>query len=190
MLLEAVLQFLRLGCFRHIQHAEARRHVNAVAQRQILGHQRFQEDHAAVAVGQSVEKFRCDAVFVVKHPEGAGPQLLPVHMHHGVGAVLPHPGRRRDLLQIVPEGPPAQPDGNGREPGQNLFHRRLKNFRVHRLRQLGGNPEHVVPVPAHDGGKDGRGVVQPHPFQFSGHASTSRQKATMASMSQRRSLRQ
>ena len=113
-----------------------------------------------------MEELHGDAAFVDDHPEGALPHLLPGHPGQRIAALLPDLGRLAQLLQIVPEQPPPQPDADGGKPAHRHIQRRLEHLPVHRLSQGGRQPEYVAPALPPGGGIDFRRVVQPHPPQL------------------------
>ena len=171
--LEAVLQLLGCGRLLDVQDPIPGGDIYAVAQGKIPGGQGLEIHHGPAAVREHVEELHGDPVSIVEHPQTAAAHLLPGHEGQGVGIVLLDPGRRRDLLQIVPIHAPPEPKIEGREPGHELVHRPLQELRVHVLRQGHGLPKDVVPILAADGGKDQGRIVQRHPnlSVLTGHGS-------------------
>ena len=165
---EAVLQLLRTGLLQAAQHTLFRRDADAVFLAQILRRQGFQEDQPPGAVGDGVEKLHCHPVVIHQHPEGAAPHLAEGHMGQGAAFLRLDVRRLGNFLQIVPEHPPPQPHGHGREPPHRHVQSRPQHGHVDGLRQGGGQAEEVVPVPPLSGGIDLGGVVQPHPPQAPG----------------------
>ena len=74
--------------------------------------------------------------------------------------------RRRDLLQVVPEHSPAQPNSNRGKPPYSHIQRGLQGRHIHCFSKGSRKPKQVVPVAAAGGGIDFRGVIQLHPAQL------------------------
>ena len=163
---EAVLQLLLPRGFQPTQDPVRCRNGSAVLLLQILGHQRFQEDQAAVAVGDGMEKLHRDPVFVGDHPERAAAHLPAAHAGHGVAALLPNRRGMLQLLQVVPEQSPPQPDAHGGEPADGHIQRGLKHPGIHPVVQGGRQPEYIAPALPLGGGINFRGIIQPHPPQL------------------------
>ena len=152
--LEAVRKFLGAGSFVEILDPLFGGDLYPIAQADILRRQIFGKDKAAGAVGDGVEELHRHPVPVVEHPDGASAHVRQRHAHQGLGAVLPHPGRALQLLQIVPEGAAPQTDADGREARRHMVQGLLEQGRVHRVREGKGDAEGVAPVLS--AGKRGR----------------------------------
>ena len=165
---EAVFQFLGRRFLQPAQHPLLRRDGQAVFPAEVLGQQRFQEDKAAGAVGNGMEKLHGNAVFIDDDPQSAFAHLIEWGMSQRAAFFLLNLRRFGGLLQIIPERAPPQPHGNrGKAPGRDI-QRRLQHRPVHRLRQRGRQAEEIVPAPALGGRIDFCRVIQPHPSQASG----------------------
>ena len=147
-----------------IQNSLLRWDGDAIAQGNIGRCQSLEKHQAAVAVCDGVEELHGNPVAEVQHPQGAGFQLPAGHVDQGTAAVRPYPRRFGNLLQVIPEKAPVQAHQHGGKAGGNQPDRFLQKKRVYRLRQGGGKPEHIAPVPPLDGGEYFGGVVQPHPL--------------------------
>ena len=163
---EAVLQLLLPGSLQPSQHALPGGDGHAVFLLKIFRRQGFQEHQSPVSVGDGVEEFHGDAVSVRNHPEGALAHLLPGHPGQRVAALLPDFRCLAQLLQIVPEQPPPQPDTDGGKPSHGHIQRRLQHLPVYLLPQGHRKPEHIAPALPQGGGVDFRRVVQAHPPQL------------------------
>ena len=163
---KAVLQLLLAGRVHATQHPVGGWDLHPCFAAEILRQQRFQEDQPAGAVGQRMEKLHGDAVAVHQHPEGAPADIVKGHMHQRIAFFRLNRRRCRDLLQVVPEGPPAQPHRDGGEPAHRDVQRRLQQRDIYRLGKGGGKPEQIVPVAAAGRRVDLGGVIQPHPAQL------------------------
>ena len=80
-LLETILQFLRLGRLAEIQHPLTRGDRYPLGQGKVGSGQGFEENQAAVAVGEGVKKLYRNPVTVVQYANGAAPHLPPGHMN-------------------------------------------------------------------------------------------------------------
>ena len=100
---------------------------------QILRQQGFQKHHRTVSIGQGMEHFQRNAVFVDNHTNGTAAKFLPVHARQRIAAFLPDAGTLGQLLQIVPEYTAAQAGTNGRKAGRCHVQRFLQNLPVHRF---------------------------------------------------------
>ena len=76
---ETVLHFCRRRFFQPAQYALLRGNGQTVFLLQIFSHQTFQEDQSAIAVGEGVENFHSDPLFIHNDPEGTLPHFVPAH---------------------------------------------------------------------------------------------------------------
>lgn len=163
---EAVLQLVLTGFLEPSEHAAFGGDLCAVFLAQVFGDERLEEDQAAGAVRYGVEKFHGDAVMIDEHPEGTFADIVEGDVDERIAFVLLDRRRLRDLLKVIPERAPAQPDGDGWEAAHRHIQRRAQDGHVHILRQRGGEAEIVRPAAALGGGIDLRRVVQPHPAEL------------------------
>ena len=153
----------RLG---KILHAAGRGHGRAIAQADVLGRERLGEDHRAGAVGDGVEILHRHAAAVIQHPDRAAADVSHRHAAQRAARVGLHGGRLRQLLEIIPEGAAPQPHDHRGKARRDSVQRPLQKRRIDRVGKAKGDAVGVAPVPPQRGGKDERGVIQPHPAQI------------------------
>ena len=135
---------------------------------EVLRQQSLEEGQRTGTVGQRVEKFHRKTVMIDQYPQGALAHLAEGGVRQGAALFLLYGGGVGDLLQIVPEHAAPQPHSDGGEAPRRHIQRGTQHRRVHRLGEVGGDAEEVVPMAALGGGVDLGGIVQLHPAQASG----------------------
>ena len=110
-----------------------------------------------------MEEFHGDTVLIGDDTEGTAADLPAGHGGDGIAALLPDGRGLVQLLEIVPEEPPPEPDAHRGEPAHRHIQSGLEHPGIHFLGQSSGETEYIAPVLPQGGGIDLRRVVQTHP---------------------------
>ena len=134
---EAVLQFLRVRVLQTAQNAVSSGDIDFIFLAQIFCNQRLEEDQAARAVRDCMEKLHSNASAVNQHTESAFAYIIKRDVDKRITFILFDGRGFRDLLEIVPEHTSAQPDSDGRKTPHCHIQCRAQHAQIDVFRQRG-----------------------------------------------------